>query len=219
MALTQCPCCKQKISDFAITCPHCGEPLRQQVPSNNYNQQEPNEYKGKKNKNKLIIILLTVILIAIATILGLNTYNKAHSSDNDEISTITADYNFSVQNGISGTTGSKNCFIPELGAPIKFEVAGEGDILDVTAKVTLKHSEKTEIEEMKEPAKLWIRGKDEDNKDVKLTLIADEESQGKIAEWLKAAAGEEVEVVFKAQLPKADMDKLNAKECTNTLVF
>ena len=53
---------------------------------------------------------------------------------------------FSVQNGISGTTGSKNCFIPELGAPIKFEVAGEGDILDVTAKVTLKHSEKTEVE-------------------------------------------------------------------------
>ena len=122
--------------------------------------------------------------------------------------------------GSNATSGeAENCFIPELGAPIKFEVAGEGDILDVTAKVTLKHSEKTEIEDMKEPAKLWISGKDEDNKDVKLTLIADEESQGKIAEWLKAAAGEEVEVVFKAQLPKADMDKLNAKECTNTLVF
>jgi hypothetical protein len=126
---------------------------------------------------------------------------------------------FSVQNGISGTTGTKNCFIPELGAPITFEVAGEGDILDVTATVKLKHKDKTEIEEMTKPAELWISGRDEDNKDVKLTLIADEESQAKVVEWLKAATGEEVEVVFKAKLPKADMDKLNAKECTNTLVL
>lgn len=126
---------------------------------------------------------------------------------------------FSVQNGISGTTGSKNCFIPELGAPISFEVTGEGDVLDVKATVKLKHGEKTEFEEMTEPAKLWISGRDDDNKDIKLTLIADEESQSKLAEWLKAPAGEEVEVVFKAQLPKADMDKLNAKECTNTLVL
>ena len=57
-------------------------------------------------------------------------------------------YQFSVQNGISGTTGTKNCFLPELGAPISFEVAGEGDILDVTAKVTIKHKDKTEVEEM-----------------------------------------------------------------------
>jgi len=54
---------------------------------------------------------------------------------------------------------------------------------------------------------------------VMLTLTADEDSQKKLVEWLKAPAGEEVEVVFKAKLPKADMDKLNAKECTNTLVF
>ena len=126
---------------------------------------------------------------------------------------------FSVQNGITGTTGSKNCFIPELGAPISFEVAGEGDNLDVTATVKVKHGDKTEFEEMTEPAKLWISGRDEDNKDVKLTLTADEDSQAKLVEWLKAAPGEEVELVFKAQLPKADMDKLNAKECTNTLVF
>lgn len=129
------------------------------------------------------------------------------------------DFTFSVQNGISGTTGTKNCHIPELGAPITFEVAGEGDILDVTAKITLKHSDKTEIEDMTKPAELWISGRDDDNKDVKLTLIADEDSQAKLAEWLKAATGENVEVVFKAKLPKADMEKLNAKECTNTLVI
>lgn len=160
-----------------------------------------------------------LMFAAVAMLVSCNGNSNQGSGSNATSGEAEPAATFSVQNGINGTTGSKNCFIPELGAPIKFEVAGEGDILDVTAKVTLKHSEKTEIEDMKEPAKLWISGKDEDNKDVKLTLIADEESQGKIAEWLKAAAGEEVEVVFKAQLPKADMDKLNAKECTNTLVF
>ncbi|MBQ6647684.1 MAG: hypothetical protein IJM66_02410 [Muribaculaceae bacterium] len=128
-------------------------------------------------------------------------------------------YQFSVQNGISGTTGTKNCFLPELGAPISFEVAGEGDILDVTAKVTIKHKDKTEVEEMTEPAELWISGRDDDNGDVKLVLKIEEESQTKLVEWLNKPAGEEVELVFKARLPKADMDKLNAKECTNTLVL
>ena len=88
-----------------------------------------------------------------------------------------------------------------------------------TAKVTIKHKDKTEVEEMTEPAELWISGRDDDNGDVKLVLKIEEDSQAKLVEWLNKPAGEEVELVFKARLPKADMDKLNAKECTNTLVL
>ena len=163
---------------------------------------------------KFLLMIAAVAMMVSCTGNANHDGSGSAASGNDE-----QGYTFSVQNGISGTTGSKNCFIPELGAPITFEVAGEGDILDVTATVKLKHKDKTEIEDLTEPVKLWISGRDEDNGDVKLTLTADEDSQAKIAEWLKAAPGEEVEVVFKANLPKADMDKLNAKECTNTLVF
>ena len=163
---------------------------------------------------KKFLFMIAAVAMMVSCTGNANQGSGSAASGNDE-----QGYTFSVQNGISGTTGSKNCFIPELGAPITFEVAGEGDILDVTATVKLKHKDKTEIEDLTEPVKLWISGRDEDNGDVKLTLTADEDSQAKIAEWLKAAPGEEVEVVFKANLPKADMDKLNAKECTNTLVF
>ena len=163
---------------------------------------------------KKFLLMIAAVAMMVSCTGNANQGSGSAASGNDE-----QGYTFSVQNGISGTTGSKNCFIPELGAPITFEVAGEGDILDVTDTVKLKHKDKTEIEDLTEPVKLWISGRDEDNGDVKLTLTADEDSQAKIAEWLKAAPGEEVEVVFKANLPKADMDKLNAKECTNTLVF
>ena len=162
---------------------------------------------------KKFLLMIAAIAMLVSCNNSGNQGSGAANGDNGE------SYSFSVQNGISGTTGTKNCHIPELGAPITFEVAGEGDILDVTAKITLKHSDKTEIEDMTKPAELWISGRDDDNKDVKLTLIADEDSQAKLAEWLKAATGENVEVVFKAKLPKADMEKLNAKECTNTLVI
>ncbi len=162
---------------------------------------------------KFLLMIASVAMMVSCTGNANQSGSAQASGDNAEKAS------FSVQNGISGTTGSKNCFLAELGAPITFEVAGEGDILDVTATVKVKHTDKTEVEEMTEPAKLWISGRDEDNKDVKLTLTADEDSQKKLVEWLKAPAGEEVEVVFKAKLPKADMDKLNAKECTNTLVF
>lgn len=125
---------------------------------------------------------------------------------------------FSVQNGISGTTGSKNCHLVELGAPINFEVAGTGDILDVTAKVKVKHSDKTEFEDSNK-TELWISGRDDDNKDVKLTLQLDESCKAQLPEWFKKPAGEEIELIFKGKLPKADMDKLNAKETTNTIVI
>ena len=48
---------------------------------------------------------------------------------------------------------------------------------------------------------------------------AAEENQKSLEEWFGKAAGEELDVTFKGRVPKADLDKLNAKECTNTLVF
>ena len=126
---------------------------------------------------------------------------------------------FSLQNGVTGTTGSKNCFIPELGAPISFEVTGDGDIIDVIATVTIQHSDKKEIEPLTGPAQLWVSGRDDDNKDVKIILKTDEENQEKLSKWLRAATGTKADIVFKAKLPKKDLIKLNAKQTTNTLVF
>lgn len=160
---------------------------------------------------KKFLLMIAAVAMMVSCGGGENAASGSKAEDGD--------LSFSVQNGISGTTGSKNCFLPELGAPIMFEVADNGANADLTAKVTIKHSDKTEFEEMKEPAKLWISGREDANKDVKLSLTADEDSQKKLAEWLKAAPGTELEVVFKGTVPKADMEKLNAKECTNTLVF
>lgn len=131
-------------------------------------------------------------------------------------------YTFSVQNNITGTTGTKNCHIPDLGAPVKFEVSGEGDILDVTAIVTIKHGDETEADVADEPratTELWISGRDEDNKDTEFKLTADEDSQKKLLEWLTKPEGTEETIIFKGKVPKADLDKLNAKACTNTLVL
>ena len=129
-------------------------------------------------------------------------------------------YTFSVQNNITGTTGTANCHIPELGAPMTFEVSGEGDILDVTATVKVKHKDNSELADSpRATTELWISGRQDDNRDTKITLTADEEMQKQIIEWLSQPAGTELDIVFKGKAPKADLDKLNAKECTNTLVL
>lgn len=129
-------------------------------------------------------------------------------------------YTFSVQNNLTGTTGSANCHIPELGAPMSFVVAGEGDILDVTATVRVKHGKNTELaDQPRVTTELWISGRQDDNRDTKITLTADEKMQKKIVEWLSQPAGTELDIIFKGRVPKADLDKLNAKECTNTLVI
>lgn len=129
-------------------------------------------------------------------------------------------YIFSVQNNITGTTGTANCHIPELGAPMSFVVSGEGDILDVTATVKVTHKGETELADEPRPTtELWISGRQDDNKDTNITLTADEEMQKKIIEWLSQPTGTELDIIFKGRVPKADLDKLNAKECTNTLVL
>ena len=132
-----------------------------------------------------------------------------------------AAFTFKVENGISGTTGSKNCFLVELGAPIEFEAVENGENVDLTAKVKVKHSDKTEVDpNPRDGAELWISGRDEDNKDVeRVVLKAEEESFKALQEFFGKPAGEELEITFKGTAPKADLEKLNDKKCTNTLVI
>ena len=161
---------------------------------------------------------LFVMMAAVAMMVSCS--NKAAA--NSETAAAEEGYTFSVQNNITGTTGTANCHIPDLGAPIKFEVSGEGDILDVTATVTIKHGDETEediADEPRQTTELWISGRQDDNKDTECKLTADEESQKKLIEWLTKPEGTEETIIFKGRVPKADLDKLNARECTNTLVL
>lgn len=171
------------------------------------------------NSGAKFVLIMKKFLLMIAAVAMMVSCGGGENAGSGSKAEGGGELSFSVQNGISGTTGTKNCFLSELGAPIKFEVADQGENAELTAKVTFKHTDKTEFEEAKEPAKLWISGRQDDNKDIKLTLTADEESMKKLTDWVKAPAGTEVEVVFKGVVPKADMEKLNAKECTNTFVF
>ncbi len=158
-----------------------------------------------------------ILLMMAAVAMMVSCGNKQQTSD--EPATDAAEgYTFSVQNNITGTTGP-NCFLPQLGAPISFEVTGEGDILDVAATVKIKHSDKTEVKDARATSELWISGRQDDTRDTKIVLTADEDNQKKLVEWFGKPANEEVEITFKGRIPKADLDKLNAKECTNTLVF
>jgi hypothetical protein len=158
-----------------------------------------------------------ILFLMAAVAMMVSCGNKQQTQGEGE-KAATEGFTFSVKNNITGTTGP-NCFLPELGAPISFEVTGEGDMLDVAATVKIKHGDKTEVKEARETSELWISGRDEDNKDVEIKLVADEENQKKLVEWFPKAAGEEVDITFKGKVPKADLEKVNGKECTNTLVF
>lgn len=149
-----------------------------------------------------------------------NTSGNASAASGDEAKAQGAAFEFKVSNGISGTTGSKNCFLVELSAPIAFEVVENGENVDITAMVTVTHADKTEVDpQPREKAELWISGRDDDNKDIKVTLTADDDSYKALQEFFPKAKGEQVEVTFKGTAPKADLEKLNGKECTNTLVI
>ena len=131
-------------------------------------------------------------------------------------------YQFNLTKGITGTTGSKNCHLVDIMAdtPITFECVENGDSIDVTAKLTATHDDDTEMDENpREGAELWISGRDDDNKDIKIILNADEDTFKALQEFFPKAEGEKVDLTFKGKAAKADLDKLNGKETTNTLVI
>lgn len=147
-----------------------------------------------------------------------NTSGNASAASGDKAEG--AAFEFKVNNGITGTTGSKNCFLVDLGSTMDFEVVENGENMDITAKVKVTHADKTEVDPSpRDKAELWISGRDDDNKDVKVTLTADEDSYKALQEFFPKAKGEQVEITFKGTAPKADLEKLNGKECTNTLVI
>jgi hypothetical protein len=175
--------------------------------------------KVAKGMLKLLLNMKKLFVLMAAVAMMVSCGNKQQAGGGDAAADQSAKpFEFSVQNHITGTTGP-NCFLPELGSDIAFKTSGEGDVLDVEATVKIKHSDKTEVKEPRETSELWISGRQDDNKDTEVKLTAVEENQKKLEEWFKKPAGEEVEITFKGKAPKADLEKLNGKECTNTLVF
>lgn len=161
-----------------------------------------------------------LLMMAVATMMvACGNKQQAKAEPAKENAEQTGPYKFSVANHITGTTGSTNCFLADLGSDIAFEVSGEGDSLDVAATVKIKHTDKTEVKKDADPAELWISGRQDDNGDTKVKFFADEENQKKLVEWFDKPAGTEVEVTFKGKAAKKDLDQLNGKECTNTLVL
>lgn len=178
------------------------------------------------SQNKSFIMKKFLFMIAAVAMMASCTGNakqsgSASAASGDEQAAGAA-FEFKVENGIGGTTGSKNCHLVDIMAdmPIEFQVVENGDSLDITAKLTAVHDDDTEMDENpREGAELWISGRDDDNKDIKLVLIADEDSYKALQEFFPKAQGEKVDLTFKGKATKADLEKLNGKKTTNTLVI
>lgn len=169
---------------------------------------------------KKFLFMIAAVAMMVSCTGNANTSGSASAASGEQAKADGATYEFKLANGITGTTGSKNCHLVELEGDFTFECVENGDNVDVTAKVTVTHDEDTEMDENpREGAELWISGRDDDNEDVKVTLKADDESYKALQEFFPKAAGEKVELTFKGTAPKADLEKLNGKECTNTLVI
>ncbi len=162
-----------------------------------------------------------LLIAAVAMMVACNNANQGSGAASGENAGGAA-YEFKLTKGITGTTGSKNCHLVDLMAdtPIAFEAVENGDSIDLTAKLTATHKDNAEMDESpREGAELWISGYDEDNKDLKVILIADEDSYKALQEFFPKAKGETVDLTFKGKAAKADLEKLNGRETTNTLVI
>ena len=152
--------------------------------------------------------------------------NAKGSGDNDSTASEegAALTEFTVLGGFNSTTGSNyKAFDYGKTTGFKFELAGEGEELDVTATCKLIRSE--------EPAKsidgnteVWMsyyaenaEGKNE--KVAEIQFVSTPESQEKIAECIeKGKPGDEVEFVGKAKVKKADLMKMNGQKTNNALI-
>jgi len=169
--------------------------------------------------NKFLLFFATVAMMV--SCVGKADQGSTSAPSGAEVKADGPAYVFKLNNGITGTTGTKNCHLVDLGSVIEFEAVENGENVDLTAKVKVTHSDDTEIaEEPRDAAELWISGRDDDNKDVeRVVLKAEEESYKALQEFFKKPQGEQLEIIFKGSAPKADLEKFNGKECTNTLVI
>lgn len=171
---------------------------------------------------KKFLLFFALVAMMVSCTGNANQGSGSANAASDEAEAAGAAFEFKVTNGIGGTTGSKNCHLVDIMAdmPITFECTENGDSIDVTAKLTAVHDDDTEMDENpREGAELWISGRDDDNKDIKVTLMADEDSYKALQEFFPKAQGEKVDLTFKGKAAKADLEKLNGKETTNTLVI
>lgn len=74
MALTKCPECKGKVSDTALTCPHCGYDLNQPE------KAESQPPKGSEGKYKRFIGYMLIVLLVIA---GVDYYSEPDSENRE----------------------------------------------------------------------------------------------------------------------------------------
>ena len=93
MALITCPVCGKQISDRAVSCPHCGEPIQGQEPMMEYQQQqEPvQQYNesGTNNNRKYVVPLAIVAGVLLAVLVGIIAYNSG-AKNMDETATESA---------------------------------------------------------------------------------------------------------------------------------
>ena len=126
---------------------------------------------------------------------------------------------FTVLGGFNGSTGNNyKAFDRGQTTGFKFELAGEGEELDVTATCKLVRSEEP-ANDVNGNTEIWIKFYEDNKEAAKMELVTTPESQEKIAECIKnGKPGDEVELVAKAKVKKADLMKMNGQKTNNTLV-
>ncbi|MBR5086594.1 MAG: hypothetical protein IKX31_06280 [Muribaculaceae bacterium] len=234
-----CPVCGAQLSPMASSCFQCGyvfnndqtmmaprpEIVAPPVTQGMGNQQinTVNSLTQKANKNKPIIIAVAAVL-ALAILGGIiYALTSGGSSNHFEVTsttgTVQQDDEFSVTSGITSTVGAKNGSLLEMGTPIKFSISGSGDLVNITATVTLKRTSASKVNLSPENHKLEISGRDSDNSNVKIILNADHDAKLKILEWLYKPAGTQIEVNFSGTASKYDLEKLNRKATNNNIII
>ncbi len=238
-----CPECGTPLPPMASTCPACGysigestvlgqslQPVQPVQPMQSPSvpvmpmaggtppSASPQQLQNKVSKNKSLIIAAAVV-IAVALIGGiiyaLNSGGQGVATHSQYATSGTDGYQ--LMTGITSTSGSNNGGLVELGSPIKLEVAGSGDMVDLTAVVTLKRTSKTKVNHTPPQQVLTIAGRDADNSHVSIILNADSESSKKILQWLYQPAGTATDVKFKGRVRKQDLDLINHKSTNNTI--
>ncbi len=105
MSLINCKVCGKEISDKAIMCPHCGEPV-----ATSYNAKDDNnsvnlhQAKGvnvRLSDRKILIIIvssvLAVVIITSAIILSINRDNLYSDSDDSASSSVSSSYKYGAE--------------------------------------------------------------------------------------------------------------------------
>ena len=234
-----CPACGAQLSPMASSCFQCGyvfnndqtmmaprpeitaPPVVHEAEHKHSNPVDSLTQKANKNK-PLVIAVAAVLAVAI---LGGIIYALTSGGPNHFEVTATTGGNaqqgdqFSLTSGITSTMGAKNGSLVEMGTPIKFNITGSGNSVNVVATVTLKRTSTSKVNHSPENQRLEISGRDADNSDVKILLNADHDAKLKILEWLYKPAGTQVEVNFSGIASQSDLDKINHKATNNNIVI